>query len=342
MDWTNKQRIDRFGYELIDPWDISVSRGWLDGVTSCRITHGYYTDTRVSAKIEFFGDSYIENSLIRVHHYVDAESYHHELGTFFVDDISGTREHAQDTRTLTLVSLISRMSEDKLVTHYSIPAGKLASDVIAELCAQHGADYRWRNAKDHRYQGSKLYDYGECPLTVIFDVLEACKDRLEVDGHGRLIVSRYVNPATKTPVATFSESNGSIIGAVQVSDDMYSTANRVAVVSKSGDDEIVGHADMPSSSKMSYHRRGRFVTTLDNVTDLQPATALGAQQHAADSIAELNDLSREFQFDTFYSPLTPGDTATLILDGESIHVMLKTREIDVGTGLICSDTWKEV
>lgn len=345
MDWADGKRRDRFIFEQIDPNNLDAPRGWLDGVLlrNCCITQGYYTDMRVSATIVAVDPGYVENSLIRIHHYVDAWGYHAELGTFFVESSEPTVSDGHEAVSFSLVSMMARVSDDRLVAHYPIPQGRYALTALRDLATRYGVDLLIAdNCPNARYSKTALYEFGESVMTVFFEVADKTNARLGVNGHGAMTVTRYVAPSARTPVFEFSDANGTIFGSVKITSDFFSTKNRAGVMAKQDEAEVMGYADLPSSSPMSRPRRGRRVTVVYNDDELSPFTRAAAAGVARSHLNEDAAEDREYEFDGVYVPMCEGDAATVVLAGVSHKCMLKTRDVPLSPGMVCSYVFKEV
>lgn len=345
MNWTDTTRADRFVFEMVDPNNIEQSRGTLDGVTDCSITYGYYTDTRVSASITAVEPNYIENSLVRIHHYVDDENYHNELGTFFVDEIKPTRSKNANEYSFELVSLLGRISEDCLEFNYAVDTYKSTTDVLKDLFDRYDVDYMIMGALNGAtYTGATIYEAGEGVLDTVFAVADKANNRIEVNGHGIVEVSNYVLPGSRTRVYEYNADapDSLVYGEIVETSDFYSVPNRAIVTHKDGDNMYSGFADIPSTSVLSKSRRGRRVTSVYNVDDLEPKTNAGAGSKALELLNNNADVSLEIECNTLYVPIKPGDVVGLTYNGETHKAMLKTRELSLSPGMPCKDTFKAV
>lgn len=348
INWEDTTRVDRFSFELVDPFNLDMSRGVLDGVVTddCSITLGYYTDTRISASIRVVGGGYVPNSLVRIHHYVDAWGYHNELGTFFV---VGTRASSSsdgaDATEFDLASMLSRVSDDKLESHFSIAARANSNDVLAELFRRYNVDFRIDpSAVNKRYDSVKLYKRGESVLSVVFDICDNAGNRLDVDGHGIAVVSRYLAAGEREPSFAYRADvrNSLIVGEIEESSDFYSTPNRAVVEFVDGDYEVGGVADVAASAATAYGKRGRRVTEFATLDDLEPRSVGQAAARARERLDGLDDVQVELALRSLYVPLNSGEVALILQGGRERACMLKNRDVSLAPGMECSDTWKVV
>lgn len=344
IDWDDSTRQDRLAFELVDPNDLDSSRGWLDGAVrrDSNVTYAYYTDTRVSSELAVCDCNYVENSLVRVHHYVDAWSYHAELGTFFVEDGDLGELHGVESGTLHLGSKLVALRDDSWVRHYSIASGQYAKAVLAAIFDEEGLAYRIApSVRDYRYAAANVYEFGESVISTVFDVCDKAGARLGVDGHGTITVDPYVLPSSRAPVHEYGPRN--ILGRVEVSRSSMTMPGRVGVIHKGSDDsEITAYADVPATSPAARSRRGRRVTEIVDVADMSPATFERAGQIARERLANATAEDVEYRFEAMYWPGREGDAVTLRLGGVSVPCMVKTLEVSLVPGLTTSVSLKGV
>lgn len=342
MDWTDKTRRDRFIFEMVDPFDLDSSRGYLKNVIegSGRITQGYYTDTRVSATIEVADHNYVDYSLIRIHHYVDSmsENYHNELGTFFVSSRTEV-DNQTNKETFNLTSMLDRISEDALPYNYVISKGKTAHEVLKDLFGKFNVAYSIASdASNKTYTSTVVYEVGSSVLSTILEIADEAKLRVDVNGHGVVTVSNYVTPSSKTPIFEFNKSNGTIVGPVTKTNNAFDAVNRVIVTSSKDDKTVVGYADVEDSSKIAYSKLGRRNASVEQISDLSPFTDQQAKNEAQKSIKDFDQDPSEYTFQGLYFPSNTGE-AILIND---VKTMLQTRDINLSAGMVCDYTLKEV
>lgn len=345
MDWYDKTRQDRFIFEMVDPFDLDKSRGYLDNVIvdSCQITQGYYTDTRISAKLEVADHNYIDYSLIRIHHYVDNESFHEELGTFFV--ASRTRDENQTNKeSFTLTSMLDRISDDVLTYNYVVAQNKTAHEVLKDLFEKFSVPYSLEPGINNKtYTSSTVYEVGSSVLSTIFDIASDAKLRIDVNGHGVAIVTNYVEPKSKTSVFDFNFQNGTINGEVSKSNNPFDAVNRVLVVSSQSDQSAIGYSDVDEASKIAYGKLGRRNVSVEQISDLSPFSNAGATEKAKTLMGDYEQDPAEYTFSGLYFPSNVGEVVTIALrNGEPVKAMVKNRDINLSAGMICDYTLKEV
>lgn len=345
MDWTDATRIDKFSFEMIDPFDLDESRGYLENVHNegASITHGYYTNTRVSGTFTATNHNYIDGSLIRIRHYIDEWEYSNELGTFFVSSRSSSTQYAKE-ETFSLTSMLDRIAEDCLPWNYTISVGKSTTEVLTDLFQKFNVDYIFASGcPSYTYNTSKVYEVGENVLSTVFDICSQAGARLDVDGHGRVVVSKYVAPSSIEPVAEFNLHNGTISGPVSKDNNPFDVVNRTIVVASKEDQKVSGYSDIDNSSAISYNKLGRRNTEVYTVENLSPFTGSQATLKAQSLVNGYEQDPAEYNFDGIYRALQPGKTVYITLDDDIPHkCMLKSCDIPLEQGMVTSYTFKEV
>lgn len=346
-DWKDTTRLDRFAFEMLDPNDLSTSRGLLDGVVprDSRLIFNYYSDTRVSGNLKVVSGNYVEDSLIRIHHYVDAWDYHDELGTFFVNRDEAVSKSGAEVVNMKLSSMLTRISADRFTWHYAIPAMRYSKAVLADVFDRFGVDFSIAaSCSNARYGTAKIYEIGDDVLSAVFDVCDMMGARLDVDGRGVATVEPYIAPSAKSPSVVYDASapDSIMYGEAKVTSDYFSVPNRAVAVYKDGDVEVSGYADVPSTSRMSRGRRGRRVTEVIDLDELSPATSAQAAQVARQRLEGIDDEQVEIEFDAFYAPMRTGDVATVRIGSKQYKAMLKARDVKLAPGMPTSNTFKVV
>lgn len=346
MDWMDATRIDKFSFEMIDPFDLDESRGYLDNVKSgsATITKGYYTDTRVSAKLTAVNHNYIYGSLIRIHHFVDEYDYHNELGTFFVSSRSGNVNNANEEN-FTLTSMLDRIAEDSLPWNYSINVNQTSNAVLADLFNKFNVTYRLASGcPNYTYRTAKVFEVGENVLSTIFEIVGDAGARIDVDGHGVVVVSKYIAPSTVEPNFEFNTHNGTITGGITKTNNPFDAVNRVIVEATEDDSKVSGFSDIDNSSSISYNKLGRRKTETYSVDNLSPFTGSQATVKAKSLLSSYEQDPAEYSFNGVYIALETGKTAYISTDDdkEAHKAMLKSCDIPLTQGLVTKYTFKEV
>lgn len=347
-DWRDLTRSDRIVVQQVNPVDIDSTMGELEGVDlyGSAITAAYYTDTRASGKLRVVGEGWQRGTFLRIVHDIPEWGYTNELGTFLVTDDSRERENGVWVYDLTLQSLLFGLSTDKLVRPWVIAKNAMALKAAAQNLNAAAFSYDFTNANDARFKSAKVVETGTDRLSALFAIGEASGNRVDVDGHGRVTLERYVSPANKAPVfrIDLSDPRGVAVDGISGSTDYLETPDTVAVAyrynteqnGKSVSREINASATVSSDSPHSHARRGYTVTDFRELNEMAPATALRAQQLAKQYLANDSVEHVEWELETAYLPIWAGDTVTLeLFDGQadymgSRHCLVKNVDLDLG------------
>lgn len=337
MNWTEAGRRDVFSFEMVDPFDLDASRGWMDGFVSGKVTQGYYTDTRYSAKLTFAGSGYIPGSLIRIHH--DAGTFHEELGTFYVIEHEVTFLDGEQVEDFSLQSTLARVSENVYGTHFAVSNKTNLQALAYALEREHFTYQILETCPVYNFATPRVYDIGEDVLSVIFDMADVSGCRVDVDPHGVIQVIPS-DVYSRTPVFTFADDNGTISG--DISSEASDIYNKAVVLYTAGKSEVCGGAELPSEHPYSYAQTGRKVAKVYRVNDLQPPNSAAAQRLAQRYLNEISTEFRTYTFESIYVPGRAGDIYALRLDGETRFVMLQSRDIELSPGMKVKQTVREV
>lgn len=351
MDWMDKKREDVFSYEMVDPFSLDSTRGYLDGVISGSpsLTFGYDTNTRVSGSLEAIPKNYVDYSLIRIYHDVPKWGYHNELGTFFVSDRNGSYGQRTYKRTFNLTSMLDRISEDALVNNFCIAQDQNAHQMLTNLLNLYAVPFTMDSYLNNKvYTGAIVYEVGENVLETVLDIAAEANIDVNVNGHGTVILSNHVIPSkTSTPVFYFGDNNGTIDGEISENIDLFGTVNRVVAYSSKTENDnemmVSGYADRSTDSISSYNKLGRRNTAVESISDLEPFSNEGARSQANNIlIAEHDDTPIEYTFSGLYIPYDTGSVISLTIDNVEHICTIKNKNVKLQPGMITSYTVREV
>jgi hypothetical protein len=329
IDWKDPTREDVLHFLMVDPHNLDIIRGELKNVIleDSSLTEGYFTDTRKSGKLTFLKENYIANSWIRVVHEVPAANYRNELGTFVAVSPGGTTAQGADKQTFDLHSMLWTMEEDRCPNHFAIGEGAYALDAFDRICDNCGRPYvHSAGVNNYRYTSSKIYEMGDPFLSDLLDICETSRNRLDVDGHGRITISKYVSPRyiTATWDLNYDDPRSMIKSeGIETSSSDYDTPNRSIVVYQNDNVEIYAYADAPSSYIFSSAQRGYVMAAVQNISDLSPATKIHAQAVASQMLEEGMTGVTQYKLETMYFPGHEGETVNLTFDGETHHCLIQ-------------------
>ena len=332
IDWRDQTRRDVLTFEMVSPTNVDQSYGNLDGVdlSGSSLTAAYYTDTRTSGTVRYVGDSWVRGSMIRVIHEVPDWGWRRELGTYIVTDDKASRQNGVWVTDLTLNSKLFGLSTDKHPKAWTIAANARALKAMEQSLKGAGCPYLLLSPKDKTYKSAKVVEAGTTRLSALFDLSNAAGDRLDVDGHGRVTVSPYVNPASKAASwrIDLKDERGVAVDGLSRTTDWLQMAD-VAVVShkysaksgkKSVEKTLTGVARVSGNVHQAHAQRGYTVTSFQSLSEMSPQTAARAQALANEALKKEQRELVEWELNTTYLPIWEGDVVELVVpDGEEAY-----------------------
>jgi len=343
-DWADLTRTDRIVVEQVSPTNLDAAMGTLDGVElgGSSLSWGYYVDSRVTGKLTVMGEGWRRGSALRVTHQVPEWGYSRELGTFIVTNDAATRTRGGWSYELDLQSTLYGLSTDLLVRPWAISANAMALTAARQLVEAAGRELVADGANDYRLKSTKVITVGTSRLSALFALADMANDRLDVDGHGRVVLAPYVPPSAKVPTLTvdLGDPRGVALDGVKRTTDWLKMPNVAAVSytynSGGKQQQINASATVAASSLLAHSARGYTVTDLHELSEMSPATAARAQQLAAQYLTNDGVEHVEWTLSTTYLPITAGDVVDLVVhDGADEYrgarrCLVKTCELALG------------
>lgn len=327
-DWKDASRNFEIRIMMVDPHNLDIDRGELTDLilSGCSISYGYYTDTRVSAKLQTLGSNYIDGSWLRIR--LISDDYAADLGTFVLQDDPDVEEkNGEEIYTYDLQSVLWALSNDMCSGHFAIGSGSYALDVFNRVCGTCGkVSIKKAGTRNYRYTDSRIYDIAETYQSILYDICEASNNRLDIDGHGRITIEPYLSPSQITPAWTVDADDPRTLllsAGVTTTSDSHTVIGRAIVVYKSGETEITATADRKSTSPYSASQRGYMITRKYQVDNLTPATTAAAQALAEKYLTE-SEASVTTKASFLYFPCQCGETLYLIRDGTKRKYLIQS------------------
>lgn len=338
LDWTDTAKVNRIRVLMVDPHDVHRVLGELKGVdlTRSNIDCGYYSDTRTSGKLTVLGDGWIRGSLLRVVHEIPEWRYSNVLGTYIVTDDGAKRDAGVWHYEMTLHSRLYGLSTDKLNAPWTIGMNAYAETVIRQI-VDSAMYYDLVGAPNvYRFKSAKVIDSGTPRLTALYQVANLADSRIDTSAMGDVTITPRIPIQSRTPRLRIDlrSSRGVASGAVERSTDWLTMPDEVVVSHKYTENigtstqavqkEIRGVATVWDGAHQHQVNRGFRVTDFREVSDMQPATALRAQQLAQQYLDEDSHESIEWELTTIYLPVWEGDVVELYVpDGQEGYTGLR-------------------
>lgn len=274
MDWTDTGYSYNVEVAVVSQVNVDETLGMLNGVLYEGLTVGenYNSDSRVQGKVttvvaQGTSDGYIENARLRIILTIPSRSWSEELMTGYVSNISESNNNGYVKRTYTIESTIWGLLDHLVHTNIIIGKGAKLINVWTRLLnANTRMQHRHGDAADHRFSTNIVYEAGSSLGTILFEVASGY-NRMEVDGHGRLILEKYKSPSSQTPsdFLDLNDIKGLMLYPLDKTSSKWEAPGRAIVTSvrtvtnskgKTSQQTIVGHYDAPPSNSTSMGARG--------------------------------------------------------------------------------------
>ena len=322
IDWKDPKRTDVIRFQMVDPNNLDEVFGDVEDVQlgSSDVTFGYYTDTRYTSRITFLhGNNYVPNMWIRIVHEVPAADYVNELGTF-VPVSPNVNYGGAVTDSYTLQSPLWALKNDLCTSSFAVAKGMRFGNAFQYACEKCGRPYIMQNPNDWAAEKSVVWECGTSYLQILMDIADATNNRVDLDGHGRILLSplddmRYVSPSWELD----SDDPRSIIleGSIKMEPESDEIPNRTIVVNGS----YIGVADLPDGAEYSAAQRGYVKAQKYTGTGIKSTAAAQAMAKAyLDGFAKVT----QWTMSTLYFPCKCGETVMFTMNGEKHLCMIQS------------------
>lgn len=355
MDWTKSGIKNSFEYELVDPVNLDISRGFLSGVTTATINEEDDSELFSKLEIELDGDLPDLTSAIRVWHIaeLDGEIEREELGTFMQDSKSPHFELGRYSGSLTLYSPLIRLKSDLRHGNSAVAKNTLAADKFASVVTgSKGTCFIDSSLKQKRFSDSKVWEAGKSSLEFCALCASVCNAHIEVDTHGRVGLMPNVYTSQKTPCfeIPIGESSITYLGVDIEQGNMY---NKVVASFERNSKKYFAKAEVEDSHPWAFSKLGRWITEnltvkdiSENATAAQIQNALNTQVRAR--LKEITAQNRVFSCDMLYMPIKTGSVGYFEYQDsqndkiERVRAVCSARQIELDKTMRCSLTFTEV
>ncbi len=340
VDWGKLGKTWRIRFVQVTPANLDSEMGELEGVlaSGATITEGYYTDTRVQAQLSFIGGGWARQAFIRVIAELPEEGYSEELGTFLATADDASTANGEWTTTLSLESMLYAMDVQAGTEPWVVKAGSTGLAAIESMLNRCHRAYIDAGAKDAWVSSNIVYETGTSYLGRVYDLCDITNNRLNVDGHGRVILTPYTLPKNRAESFTIDlqASDGIAMDGLSRSSDYLTRPTECVVYHRegSGDEETETRGYASDSGRVSYGSRGYIVTKVVELSDMSPNTAWEANSQARTRLDRASSEGIEWQVETEYMPIHAGDVGLLRNTSDPYYpeqqkVMVKDRTLDL-------------
>lgn len=232
-DWS-KSMQQTFEYYTVDPgtWkDVKK----LDTVKSCTINWDADADTLGSATIdvtELIGECYIRVYLVTIQNEVRER---HPLGTFLVQSPSSSFDGKVRTVSLDAYTPLIELKEKQPTIGYSILKNGNIMEMAYRLTAENVRAPVVQTVSDDTLYSDFIAETDDTWVTFISDLIANADYTFSLDELGRILFAPNQDTNALQPVATFDDSNSSILyPSITMDHDLYELPNVVEVIYSDG------------------------------------------------------------------------------------------------------------
>lgn len=321
-DWFDLNRTDQWDFIMVTPQSLDQTYGSLDNVIldSVSITADYYTDARTSATIKYLDTGqYVPYSFIRIIHRIPEWSYEKEIGTYIVK--SNPAEYSNGTwiTTLTLGSQLDKAAMRLGDAPWTVSGGATALTALRQMMETCGFSYSELSPNDYKVNSTFVYETGESYLSRFYDLSNLSSNRLDVNGHGVITISKYITPKQKPAMygLDLSDPHGIILNGVSFESDYLNTPNECIVAYRftyEEDDETYEaeiRSSLRTTGENSKNKIGYVISDFYEVTDVDDISQEYLNKLARSRLEMLQEKLTEWTLTCKYLPLWEGDIVEL-------------------------------
>ncbi len=300
MDWTDTGYSYHVEVSVVSQVNVDETFGVLQGIllSGLTISENYYSDSRVQGKVttvvaEGESDGYIENARLRITLSIPDRDWSEEMMTGYVSDIDENVENGMTKRTYSIEGTIWGLLEHKIKSPIIIGKGATLINAWCKILDFNTKmQHTHKDAMDHNFGSNIIYEAGSALSTVLFE-LSSGYDRMDVDGHGRITLSKYTAPSKRSSIGFLDmhDAKGLSLYPLSKSSSKWEAPGRAIVTAtktvtsdgKSSQQVIVGSYDAPASHFTSLSSRGWLKAKTDSYN--------GSSENP--SVSELNSIAEK-------------------------------------------------
>lgn len=321
--------------------------GLLDGVAGGRVTQNVHRPISGGGQLDVVdvGDNVDWlNARVRVWWEVaGVEPW--PLGTFLCMADGEARGQATTSREVVLLDKLLILDEDRVESTYSVAAGAVVTDVVADLIASAGESAVAITDSAETLTSGQVWEPGTSKLRIINDLLDAINYfSLRCDGYGRYVAAPYQAPAQRPVEREFIPGEASIhLPELRLERKLSDIPNRVVLVSAGGHDEpaLVGVAENTDpGSRFSYPARGRWIVHVEEGVEATSQSVIDSL--AARRLTERSTVAAAAEIRHAAVPLALNDVARLADGDLDMRAAVQSWDLVLQPGELMRTTIREV
>lgn len=344
IDWAHANSLDDEWYvDLIDPHDPNTVLGSLSNITAISITMGYYTDARMSAEVDTIGDdglSKFPHARMRIMHKIASENYLEDIFTGYISDDPYSYAQSETTTKYSLISSLGALTDDKWTSAKYANVGDSVKAILQNIMTLCGRTYSVESTtSDYTFSSVVQWKAQSSILTTVIELANYASDDVTVNGHGDIILTKYVAPSAITDVKwnlNYDDTSGMIVSSsISHTSTSRSLPGRYILEcdsitdnsSVSSDNPLIGVADANSGSEYSSATRGYMIASSETLSDFT-----GGQSEintlAKARLANAQSSTDEWSVTTLYAPMREGEIALFTKEGTTHVCLIKSITVD--------------
>lgn len=299
-DWS-KSMQQSFEYYIVDPGTWKDDKK-IDGVKSCSINWDSDTDTLGSATIDLvdtLGECYIRVYLITIQNGLRER---HPLGTFMVQTPSSTFDGKVRTVSMDAYTPLIELKEKQPPFGYSLLKGENIMNTAYRLANENirAPVIRANSTTDVLYNDF-VSNIDDTWITFLNDLIANAKYSFVLDEMGRVLFAPNQDTASLQPLATFDDSNSSILyPEITMNHDLYGLPNVVEVIYSNGAEHCHSRVvNDDKNSPISTVNRGREIIYRDTspaIADVGELTQTQLDEYAKRLLRELSSIEYKVSY----------------------------------------------
>lgn len=241
---------------------------------------------------------------------------------------------------MNLRSLLTRHTEDAIVSKWSVPKGQKATVTFKNVFKTLGGFPKVVGIKDRAFAKAHVFDTGEPPMNILQYVADFVGGEIMVSPHGNTVLQPYKSPAAKKKGVTHSivaNATSVIRPGLDITNSIKEIPNRVVCVFEEIDSQqrvtqYVGKAALAKTEPRSYQNTGKWVTRYYKLTNAKKPYVANLNAKAASYLKSLNNKNVYYEFDTYYQPIEIGEVIRLKYDEITVYGLVTDIDLNLTIG----------
>lgn len=320
--------------------------GRLDGVTGCRVEHNVNAQIRggCSLSLRDVGQD-LDWASVRFRPWVRVNNLTWPLGVFLPASPSLSHDEFGSAWDVPCLDKTSILDQDVMTSSYSVLAGAVVTDQVAELIAGAGESSVAITPSTLTTRSPQTWEPGTSRLRIINDLLDGINYfSLWADRRGLYRAEPYRRPQDRSLAATFAAGEAAIHSPRwSRAQDIAGVPNRVVLVVE-GDEDTPGMTatadNTDPASPYSIPSRGRVVAR--TYTGVEAADQPTLDALAARYLADASTPSATLEVQHASVPLDGNDVVRFASAGVDTLAVVEGWQVDLTPGSLMTGNWREV